>query len=335
MFISWAPYCSRSDAIARRLDGESHMVYAPQWGSRRSTILFKYLSQTLQTLWLLVRRRPSVVFVMAPPVVACAPVWLYCLCTGASFVIDAHTGAFLHRRWLKLQWLQRFFSRRALATVITNRHLQEMVEAWGARATIVSDVPVYFSRPVPMKLGGTCNMVLVSSFDRDEATDEFLEAAAAVPEVQFHVTGDHSTLPQKVLASTPVNVRFTGFLSDEEFVGLLTACDAVIALTTDDHTMQRAAYEAIYLGKPVVTSDFGILRESFPEGAIHVKPTASAIADGIRQMAHQRERLRQEALQLREAKLRRWDCVAAELRKLIGMHVEPSIPDACTPHRAS
>ncbi len=42
-YISWAESCSRSDNTARELGGPSHMVYLPEYGSRATTILFKYL----------------------------------------------------------------------------------------------------------------------------------------------------------------------------------------------------------------------------------------------------------------------------------------------------
>src|SRR5262245_50070784 len=77
LFISWAENCARSDSIARRLGGKSYLVYSPFWGSRYSTILFKYSSQSVKTLRILLRERPQVVLVMTPPVVACIVVWLY------------------------------------------------------------------------------------------------------------------------------------------------------------------------------------------------------------------------------------------------------------------
>ena len=295
------------------------MVYAPFWGSRLSTIFFKYLSQTLQTLWLLLRKRPKVVFVMSPPSVASFPVWLYCLLFRASYVIDAHTGAFIHPRWERMQWLQRFFSRRAVTTIVTNRHLQRHIEAWNAPAKIVTDVPVCFAEAKLPKLDGACNMVLVSSFDIDEPTAEFLAAAGRVPEVSFYVTGNSEKLPRDMLATTPENVHYTGFLDDGEFVGLMMSSDAVLALTTRDHTMQRAAYEAIYLERPVITSDFGILRDAFPKATIHVRPTADAIEDGIREMIVQKEQLEREAVELKEDKLCRWEVVAQELLELVGL----------------
>lgn len=291
------------------------MVYSPGWGSRYATVGFKYLSQTFKTLWLLVRKRPRVVFVMAPPVVACLPVWVYCLLFRAKFVIDAHTGAFDHPRWRRLQFVQRFFSRRAATTIVTSEHYRQLIERWGAAATIVTDVPVYFAEPAEVILSEGPNLVLVASFCDDEPIEEFLRAAAECPNVYFHVTGNANKLAPQLRQSAARNVRFTGFLSDGEYVGLICAADGVMALTSRDHTMQRAAYEAVYLGRPVITSDFGLLRKSFEGGAVFVDPNASAIRAGVTEFLKDLPRLRQSVLDLRERKLSQWDATAESLRR--------------------
>jgi glycosyltransferase involved in cell wall biosynthesis len=330
VFISWAPHCSRSDSIAARLGGRSFHVYSPFWGSRYATILFKYLVQAFRTLAILRRHRPRIVFVMAPPVLACLPVWLYAGLCGAKYVIDAHTGAFLESPWKRLRFLQRFFSRRAETTVVTNRHLQEMVEGWGADATIVTDVPVCFAEPERVELEGDCNMTVVASFCADEPIDRILEAAARVPEVQFHVTGDVRDVDAEMLERKPGNVRFTGFLSDARYVGQLQASDAAVVLTTRDHTMQRGAYEAVYLGKPVVTSDFQVLRQAFPKGTVHVGPTTDDLVEGIRRMHADLERYGAEVEQLRREKLRQWDQVAERLAERLGVDKPDPVGRTCT-----
>src|SRR5919106_4939249 len=66
VFISWAPYCSRSDNIARELGGVSYMVYFSFFGSTYWTILFKYFCQAVETLFLLLRDRPRCVICMSP-----------------------------------------------------------------------------------------------------------------------------------------------------------------------------------------------------------------------------------------------------------------------------
>ena len=54
-----------------------------------------------------------------------------------------------------------------------------------------------------------------------------------------------------------------------------------MVLTTRDHTMQRGAYEAMALEKPLITSDWPLLRETFNRGTIHVDNTAAGITAGI------------------------------------------------------
>jgi len=317
VFISWAPYCSRSDGIAARLGGVSYMVYSAFWGSRYATILFKYAGQFFRTLGILIRRRPKAVFVMTPPVTACFGVWLYCKLSRAVYFIDAHTGAFLDDRWQRTMFLHRFFSRGARSTIVTNARLQELVQGWGAHATIVRDVPVQFAEPADMPDRNGCRMTLVSSFADDEPIDVFFEAAEKVPDVTFHVTGDPKGAPAELLQKKPDNVELTGFLPDPQYVGLLKSSDAVIALTNRDHTMQRGGYEAVYLEKPVVISNFGLLREAFHVGAVHVDNSAADIARGIRQMQNELPRLSQEVKQLRLLKLAQWVTAKNELLALI------------------
>ena len=79
-----------------------------------------------------------------------------------------------------------------------------------------------------------------------------------------------------------------------------------MSLTTRDHTMSRGAYEAIYQGTPVIVSDWPVLRDAFPEGAIHVDNTAAQIAAAIRSVCAEPAAFRSGAARLRAAKLREW-----------------------------
>jgi glycosyltransferase involved in cell wall biosynthesis len=318
LFISWAKHCSRSDSIAGRLGGTSLMIYSSLWGSRYSTVLFKYLTQSLRTARVLLRYKPRTVLVMTPPVVACIPVWLYAKLTGAQYAIDAHSGAFLDRRWMSILFVHKFFSRHAKVTLVTSTFLANMVTAWGAKTQIVSDVPVCFPEPRLVKRNGHVTMTFVSTFTGDEPLENFLVAAGRAPDVQFYVTGRLEDAEPEVLKKAPGNVSFTDFLSDSDYVGLLMSSDAVICLTTEDHTMQRGAYEAVYLGKPVITSDFEILRKSFPSGSVHVTGTPEDIARGICEMKGDLRRYQREVAHLRTDKLECWRVVENTLRTLFG-----------------
>ncbi|HEX7287866.1 MAG TPA: glycosyltransferase [Candidatus Angelobacter sp.] len=313
IFISWAPFCSRSDSIIKHLGGTSYMVYSPFWGSNPFTILFKYLTQSMMTLWILLRDRPRVIFVMTPPVIVCFPVWLYTRLTKSCYLIDAHSGALVDRRWQSTMFLHRFFSRHARATMVTNPHLRDFVQSWGADAMIVRDVPVCFAEPSPMTLSGAFNITLVNTFTRDEPLELFLRAAEKLPDVQFYVTGPLAGADERVINTAPKNVKFTGFLPNSQYVGLLLASDAVMCLTTREHTMQRGAYEAVYLEKPVVVSSTELLRNAFYKGAVCVQNTVEGIVGGVQEMRkHLRER-QEEVRSLRQEKLEQWSRVEADL----------------------
>ncbi len=246
-YISWAPHCSRSDATARELGGSSHIVY---WGwlrSRPGTVWLKYLGQTASTWRVLFRERPDGVFVMSPPPIAILTVYLYCTALGARFVVDAHSGVFLTRRW---RWFQRFqfwLCRRAVTTIVTNDHLAALVSAHGSRATVVADVPIEFEGGHGTIDDDDFTVVCVTSFDRDEPIAVMIEAARQPPDIRFLMTG---TPPRDCapLRELPRNLELTGFLPTETYGTLLRRAGVVVALTTEDHTMQRAAYEAIYQG---------------------------------------------------------------------------------------
>jgi glycosyltransferase involved in cell wall biosynthesis len=316
-FISWAEDCSRSDSIAARLGGTSHMVYSPEWGSRPATILFKYASQALKTWRILRRDRPHTVFVMTPPPFAALPVWLYCRLTGGRYFIDAHSAAFYHPRWKNILFIKRFFCRRARATLVTNGVLEAAVRSWNAPVLVVPDVPIRFREPEPYPLPERPAITLVCTFADDEPVHLLFAAARELPEVPFFVTGDPAQADPALLASRPANVTLTGFIPRARYVGLLQGSAAIMTLTTDDNTMQRGAYEAIYLGKPVITVDHSFLRREFASGTVHVPLTAAGIRDGVRRLLADRARYETEAAALRATKLERWERVGSELRRLM------------------
>lgn len=319
VFISWAEDCSRSDNIARQLGGTSFMVYSPFWGSHYATIAFKYVAQAIKTLGILARERPQVVLVMSPPPFACLPAWLYGLVTGSGYVIDAHSASFTQARWQAIGFVHRFFSRRARATLVTNAGIEGIVRSWDAPVLVVPDVPIRFKDPASYPVVPGRKITLVCTFAHDEPVGLLFEAARQLPDVHFYVTGNTADAAPGLLENLPGNVTLTGFIPRAEYIGLLLASDAVMTMTTRDNTQQRGAYEAIYLGRPVITSDHAFLRGEFPRGAVHAALDAPALAAAVRAFYADQARFCAEAGELRDQKLQRWERVSEELRRLVGM----------------
>lgn len=305
VFLAWAPHGRRSQLLARRLGGTLCLVHYLRF-KYPLCAPFKYVLQAAKTWASLRELRPDAVFVQNPPIFSVLAAYLYCRLAGARYVIDSHTGAFTSPRWRwSLPW-HRFFSRRALTTMVTNEHLSRQVETWGAPSLVIRDVPVTFGQGRPFSTRGDFVITVVNTFSQDEPLEEVLEAASSLPEVAFYVTGSFQARERSFSLSQPPNVTFTGFIDDQDYIGLLRASHAVMALTTSDHTMQRGACEALSLGKPIITSDWGLLKDYFNKGAVHVDNSSKAIGQGVLLMRGEWQRLAQEIQELRTEREQEW-----------------------------
>jgi glycosyltransferase involved in cell wall biosynthesis len=281
------------------------MVYWAALGSRPATVLLKYLGQTIQTWRILLREKPDAVFVMSPPVIAGMVVYPYCALRRIPFVIDAHTGAFLDRRWRHFQRVQRWLCRRASTTIVTNTHLASLLASHGADSTILPDVPVKYPQCDATFEKPAFTVAVICSFDYDEPVDVIFDTARVMPDVFFCVTGDPRKI-EKLGLELPPNLRLTGFLDNSNYGQLLRDADVVMALTNGKHKMLRAAYEAIYQGTPIIISDSPMLKKEFDRAAILVENSPSDIVSAIDSMRRNLTAYRDEALQLQRLKQARW-----------------------------
>ena len=289
------------------------MVYKEALGSRPATIWLKYLWQAIETFRILWRERAEVAFAMTPPVFAGLSLFLYSLVKPIKYVVDVHTAALMMPRWRRFQWLQLFVCKRAATTLVTNDHLASIIGGGGGHTTIVRDVPVVYPVSDAYARLPRIAVAVVCSFNYDEPIREMLEAAKKLPEVDFYFTGDNSRLPDAMVRHASANVRFTGFLSSSDYGSLLSHAGMVMSLTTRDHTMLRGAYEAVYMGTPVVVSNWPLLHAAFDSGAVHVESTSESISNGIREILAQPDRFRAEAHALRERKMLQWSGAKASI----------------------
>jgi hypothetical protein len=315
VYLIWAPYNRRAESFSEGLEIETWFIHYFQYQKMKWSVV-KYPLMALKTCFLLVKKRPDCVIVMTPPLFTVLFVHLYCRFFGKKYLIDAHTGSLISRPWTYFNGLHRFLCRGALRTIVTNGRLADLVRSWGGR-TLIMNPPVRFPSLSSRPKFETCTLTVVAAFSFDEPLMEILQAATRHPDIQFHVTGNKSKAGPELLSFESGHIHFTGFLPQNEYLELLNRSDGVICLTTRDHTLQSGGEEALFMGKPVITSDFQILREFLSKGAVFVKPRREAIAEGIRVFYRDRKRLGREILQLRSEHESEWRRKKSILMKLI------------------
>lgn len=319
LFVSWVPFSSRSASFAQAMGAIP--FFAAQG---RHLFWLKYKLRAIATLWTLLRERPQVVFCMNPPYFVAWTAYLYCLLFDAVFTMDSHSAAFDSRKWTWMMPLHAFLVKRAAFSTVTNEELKARVEAMGGTGLVVTDIP-YTMPPgdYPVKGFSVC---FVCTFGEDEPVLEVLEAARMLPDVSFYITGNAKKVTERMRKLRSPNVTFTGYLSNEEYAGLLRAASVVLVLTTRDFTMQRGGSEAVTVGRPLITSDWPVLRETFYKGTIHVPNTAADIAAAIEVVRAGEGQYRQEMAELAAERAERWEATRREIDAILDGLSKPRKP---------
>lgn len=274
---------------------------APSFGCRLEVVdlhgaFGRYARSLTRTLALVLRERPSVLFVQNPSMVLAAFACVIGPVLRIPVVVDRHTTFLIgkdvtatFRR--RLFWmLHRFTLRRAALTIVTNAALAEMVSAGGGRPAVLPDrIPALRPTSRYPTADAAC-VVFPASYGKDEPLEAVLDACRQLPDgVHVYITGNYRKHDSNLPERAPGNVTFTGFLSDEDYVNLLFSADAVLALTTAESCMLCACYEALGAGKALIASDTSALRDYF-DRAIFVQNRPESIARGIREFVDNRDR---------------------------------------------
>lgn len=269
----------------------------------------------------MLRERPSVLIVTNPPVIAPAVCLLMARLVGSRLVLDSHPGSFGalgDRNSARLQGVQRFLTRRADLSLVAAPCWKSLVESWGGAALVVHEAPACAPQggEQPNRASGRFSALCVGRLAPDEPTAAVVAAAALVPEVDFLVTGDPARCPE-MARSAPANCRFVGFLGPSEYRRTLSESGVVLSLTTDDGSVMRSAYEAVYAERPLIVSDGPLAGELFPH-AITTQNDAASIAAAVRAAANRPWELHAVAGAARRLQLERWEAQLAAVRSHIG-----------------
>ena len=295
----------------------------------------RYPRSIVNTLVLLLRNRPRILFVQNPSMVLAAVAVLWGMLTKTFVVVDRHTTFLLNREDERSLWLvvfktlHHFTLRHADITVVTNDHLAGIVLEHGGRPFVLQDkLPEVDCDPVHLDVPeGTRTVLFICSFADDEPIKEVFEALRLGQgrEVRLYVSGNPARASADLLAAAPSGVTFTGFLPDEEYLRLLCSVDMVLVLTTADYTMLCGCYEAFSAGKPLVTTNKDVLHQYF-DGAVFVDNSPAAIAEALAKPDAELREISDRIQRSRAALHEAWIDRASRLDQLVGSGARGQTP---------
>jgi glycosyltransferase involved in cell wall biosynthesis len=320
LFVSWGAVAGRSAEIAGALGGASLAVFPPAEG-RRPPVLVRYLLGAVLTACELVRLDPRSVVATNPPALPGLIALAWSRLRGVPFALDSHPGSFGRqgdRASGHLMPVHRFLARRAAVSLVTTDEWVRVVRGWGGEATVLHEAPGdwQLAAPPPERPARRPLVCVVSRFAGDEPVGAAVAAARRMPAADFMVTGRLADLTGELAAAAPGNVTFVGFLEPPAYRTLLSRADVVATLTSEPTSVMRAAYEAVYAGKPLVVSDWPVARELFPH-AVHVRNTPSSIAAGVAEALARRSELSASAAADRTAQVARFERQLGVLRRAL------------------
>jgi hypothetical protein len=316
LFIAWSQVSKRSEQLAQQLGAQLHFIPP---GRRRRTLNapLRYGAQTLATWRILRAEQPDIIFVQNPPIVCALVVYLYARRHAATYALDSHSGAFVSPKWRWSARLHRFLARNAQVNIVHNASIAAFIKPWGCPYLVIGIIPFDYPHTGTFTFSGDFTIAVVNTFTADEPLETIFAAAEQLADVDFYVTGNAARIDPTLRAKKPSNCHLTGFLDYPDYIALLRGAHVVMDLTTQNHTVLMGGFEAIGLGKPLITSDWPVLVEYFSLGTIHVPNTAEGICAGVRQAQHDLPALEQGAVQLRDQADRDWAESFARLQAAI------------------
>lgn len=311
LWISWERH-RRSRELADAFD--ARLVEIVSSRSRP----WKYLALLATTIRVLLRARPSTVFVQCPSVVLGTLTGLLRPLLGYRLILDLHNECVQPYNYEGRIYRQvlRAMRRSADVLIVSNEALRPTVDGEGPIVCVLPDrlpsLPRTIGplRPAPLA-------VFVCTYAPDEPYREVIEAARLLPGIDLYVTGSYIRA-KGLPADLPANVTLCGFLPETDYLALLNRADVLVDLTSMENCLVCGAYEAVALEKPLVTSDTRALRAYFRRGTVFAGHTPEALAAAIRAALDTQDVLREEMRCLRRELDHSWQCDFAALAAIVG-----------------
>ncbi|TCK84946.1 hypothetical protein C8N28_0242 [Albibacterium bauzanense] len=323
MFIAWIKFQRRASSMQPFFNFNLQFIL-PIFQQRKLKI-FDYFGKGIETLWMLLKRRPKTLWVQLPPTPLLNIALIYKRFFNKNMIIiaDCHNGLFSDK-WAR--FLGNCSTLNKADLILVHNHVIERIAI--ERGVKASKLLVLETKPAYKNTQNISSynlniqtpwILMPCAFAIDEPISVVFEAAKLIPEIQILISGDtRRAVGIHDLNKIPENVTLTGYLSEDDYESLFIQAHAILGLTTESHIQLSVANEATGFEKPMILSDTELLRDLFNKGAVYVDTLSPmSLAEGIKTAILNKDSLAEDVRVLKIERNKKWEMQATRTKEAI------------------
>lgn len=317
LYLAWIGFQRRAVSMQEILGFDLRHLPPPHDGRWLKPL--GYFAQARDTIRLVRGGNYDTIWVQTPPSFLIHLLLALRVFHPFRLIADCHHGALLPP-WSRIPGAISLLNR-CDVVLMHNSETLEQAAAMGvtrARMTVLEDPPppnFHAGAGAPGVVPQEPYVLVPCSFQYDEPIPMLMDAARALPELRFLVTGNRNRAEaQGFTTNAPGNVTFTGFLDVADYNALLAAASVVLGLTTEEGIQLSVANEALGAGRALVLSDTRVLRAMFGAAALLSPNTASDLARTLRAATARQQDLEVASQSLRDQRLAAWIGLVPRIR---------------------
>lgn len=319
IWITWEKQ-RRSISLSRLLNADYLEL------SGVSNFFFRYITSIWLTAFKIIGNRKSVIIVQNPSLVLAFMSTLLGKLLLTRVVVDRHTDKYLLEDgkglvFRALMFVSNFSIKHASLTIVTNDDLIEKVESLKGKPFILPDpfpeIEQFVRPDNSWSKNDKKKCFVVASWSSDEPLNEIFETASNMPDINVYVSGKPKSEYSELIANKPDNLYLTNYLSDIDYYSLMHECDVVLAITTEPATLVCGGYEALALGKPLLTGDSDSLRNYYGDSAVFTDGSVADLMEKIRYIFENKSVITAKVEKLHDIRDREFSGLLKSLKVLI------------------
>lgn len=292
LFFGWDFFDRRNQSYCDIL-GAKHIYLGKTYNTFLGKLAYSFV-KFFKTLNVLRKEKPDILMIKNTQWMIAFSCIFFKIFFKYKLILDSHGGAFVDSKKYYPLSFSKFAALKADLSLVTNKHHADLVESWGAKVHVVPFPPIDYEKieKEDYQVSSNFNICFICTFSDDEPYTEVVNAFKNLKNTHLYISGNYNKKSSILIKQE--NITHTGFLSNKQYLGLLSNCDAVIVLTNRNNTMQKGGNEAVFLEKPIITTNLPFLKEYFQKGTVYVDLDKESIRKGVLELMKNIEKYKEE-----------------------------------------